>query len=202
MRKLSRKAVEFCRLIVYERESHARAYLHAAYGDTKNANVKAYQLLQKDYIQAEIQRLELKIAAQAIVDRNLMTKKYFELAEICQNEHDRPTQKGCYDSICKIQGLSIDVTASGDSAAAEIDDARKLAAAAIPDSYFLESTKLPGLPAPVERYGVNQPLKDLIEGAKAGNAAHKAMIEDGSASQDAVGLTNDTKSDVIVPPAQ
>jgi phage terminase small subunit len=122
MRKLSEKAAEFCRLIVYERESHARAYLHARYADTKNANVKAYQLLQKDYIQAEINRLNLVITAEKLVDRNLMTKKYFELAAVCNNEHDRPTQKGCLDSICKIYGLAIDVQAGGDGAMANLTD--------------------------------------------------------------------------------
>lgn len=179
MRKLSEKAAEFCRLIVYERESHARAYLHARYADTKNANVKAFQLLQKDYIQAEINRLNLVIAAEKLVDRNLMTKKYFDLAAVCNQEHDRPTQKGCLDSICKLYGLSIDVGAAGDSAMAEIDEARKAAAAAIPDEYFLNTPKLPELQRVI---GWND------------------TIPTNPPSQDVSGLTGTDKSDATMPP--
>lgn len=223
MRKLSEKAAEFCRLIVYEREAHARAYLHAKYGDTKNANVKAYQLLQKDYIQAEIRRLELKIAAQAIVDRLLMTKKYFELAEICGNERDRPTQKGCLDSICKLYGLSVDVAASGDGAMAELTEERRRIAALIPDSLLIENRELPELPsAPSEEIkevvgvkvssleGTRQEKSlendEISEKDKMGNLEQygaqpfaddlKLAKELNSPSQDTPGSTNDKQSGV------
>jgi phage terminase small subunit len=163
MRKLSERAAEFCRLIVYERESHARAYIHAGYADTANARSKAYVLLQKDYIQSEINRLNLVIAAEKLVDRNLMTEKYFKLAAQCEIEHDRATQKGCYDSICKLYGLSIDVGASGDSAVAELDDMRRAAAAAIPTSILLESSE-------------EQEKPDNVDSLSAGDGAGRPLL--------------------------
>jgi hypothetical protein len=174
MRKPTEKEREFCRLVACEREVHTRAYIHAGYKDVKNASQNAYYLLSRPHIIAEIERLNRIIAAEKLVDRNLMTKKYFELARVCDGEKDRPTQKGCYDSICKIYGLSIDVGAAGDSAIAEITEERKRIAAAIPDEYFLQDVKLPELPAAAEN----------------------------SASVNAPGLTNSNQSDVNVPPVQ
>lgn len=176
----SEKVEKFCYEVGYLNIQHTRAYIHA-YPNNHYPAQSSQTLLQQIYVQdrvrywqgvkaKDIAEKQAKDAARLIISRERQTGELEKLRKKCMHKavKDYATALGCIREEDKVHGLVIDVAASGDSAMAEIDDARRAAAAAIPDEYFLNTPKLPEL----------------------------AAAPANSPSRDAAGLTNNKQSDV------
>jgi len=156
-------------------------------------------------VENQIKEFKAKVTVRTIKKLNLtvdwVQNKHLEYMDKAEKTNDLPIATA---NLCKlgdtIGAYKQGVFDAGD-AMAEITEESKRIAAAIPDSYFLESPKSPELPAsPVNSDSLLQPSPlETVEDYTTDGAIGKPV---NSASQDASGLTGTSEPDVIVPPEQ
>ena len=151
-------------------------------------------IIVKQQINTFVEKIQNRIINKTAITLEWVVNKHLEIIEKAEKINDLVVMTTNIKLIGDTIGAYKQGVFDAGDAMAEITEESKRIAAAIPDSYFLESPKSPELPAsPVNSDSLLQPSPlETVEDYTTDGAIGKPV---NSASQDASGLTNSIESD-------